>query len=746
MAHTAVLDGLDINDGTHYKLAQRPRFQQPEQRTEIQPYLQDDGGQIIEGSDYVGNPEHTVPVWIYGTSEDDLFTNIQALQQKIACRNVEFEFKWSGATNSSYADVLFMRCDDPMDSDEWEHYVESLQALMVIYMTCKPYWRGVLTSIGPLSYTSTPAVVKPGTILGDVETPCVTEIAGTTQGAVGGNLLIGARGANQIDQDLFNPIHDFSGTTAPVGPTFYGNAFQRTAIATSSGTWVNVGANTVNLNAVVMASSKVGWAVGDQGTILRTIDAWDTVTNQGSTTVSNGYDLYAVDAPTTNVIWAVGDGGQILRSTNAGGTWVQKQLGTAQKLSLRCVSFPSTIRGWIGGYPGTTQGKTIHRTTNGMSTGTVNFTHQTPPTTSHPILGLCAVDSNVVYAVGGRYAPYLGHYHSAVLKTTGGGSAWSAVTPGTTVLVNSNYFLYGISFPSTNSGWVCSPYGVIAKTTNKGASWTQQKNIGSGLYDISMHSSTVGWAVGANGKIYKSDGTNWTLQETNVSANLNGVSAFSENLCVAVGDGYTILDTTAGSTWVTEEGGWSLGSVADYKGTYRPQARVRTNSTDPDSIYVRASAGWSGGSVVTNSSVQLANTTDVQWVDLGAISIPASPLSSGTNATPMIKVEAAKSGTTKAANLDIDVGYILPADGEVSYCSTVATNAAPVSMDYSNDAVSKGRSIVDWAGTPGVKLRPGQYNNIVVAESQTATTGGNAGIRGVDVSMTYYPRYRSPIR
>lgn len=89
--------------------------------------------------------------------------------------------------------------------------------------------------------------------------------------------------------------------------------------ADGGATWSVVGAGTTaeTLHGIKMYSSSVGYVVGASGTVLRTTDSgatWSLVTSGTTST------LYSVDAISTTSAWAVGDDGTIIKTSN-GTTW-----------------------------------------------------------------------------------------------------------------------------------------------------------------------------------------------------------------------------------------------------------------------------------------------------------------------------------------------------------------------------------------------------------------------------------------
>jgi photosystem II stability/assembly factor-like uncharacterized protein len=166
-----------------------------------------------------------------------------------------------------------------------------------------------------------------------------------------------------------------------------GNA-QWTAL--SSGT-------TNNLCSVFFTNANNGYAVGMNGTIVKTIDGGTTWSTLSSGTTNILYSVFLTDA---NTGYAVGELGTILKTTNGGTTWTALSSGTWN--SLISVFFTDINTGYVAGEIGT-----ILKTTNGgtnwsaLSSGTANN-----------LASVYFTDTDTGYAVGD---------HGTILKTTNGG-------------------------------------------------------------------------------------------------------------------------------------------------------------------------------------------------------------------------------------------------------------------------------------------------------------------------------------
>jgi photosystem II stability/assembly factor-like uncharacterized protein len=70
------------------------------------------------------------------------------------------------------------------------------------------------------------------------------------------------------------------------------------------------------------------WAVGDQGTLLKSVDDGKTWSKQALPTQANLYRVGALQKGAFNAVYAVGDGGTIVLSRDSGATWAVKHTGS----------------------------------------------------------------------------------------------------------------------------------------------------------------------------------------------------------------------------------------------------------------------------------------------------------------------------------------------------------------------------------------------------------------------------------
>src|SRR5262245_17533088 len=98
--------------------------------------------------------------------------------------------------------------------------------------------------------------------------------------------------------------------------------------------WSSVSSGTTtNLWGISLLDSGIGYAVGDGGTILKSIDAgetWDALT---SGTTKALYDIHFF-SETEGLV--VGDGGTILRTTDGGASWLSVSRSEERRVGKEC--------------------------------------------------------------------------------------------------------------------------------------------------------------------------------------------------------------------------------------------------------------------------------------------------------------------------------------------------------------------------------------------------------------------------
>jgi photosystem II stability/assembly factor-like uncharacterized protein len=247
-------------------------------------------------------------------------------------------------------------------------------------------------------------------------------------------------------------------------------------------TWFPVVSGTTeDLNDILMADPFLGFAVGNNGVICRTTNGgatWNAQNISGGSYVE--ISMNAFISPT--VLFAVNSTGLVFKTTDLGVSWTS--LFSPAGIAPNCGFFPNHTTGFAAG-----PSSTIKRTTNSgaswqtvySSTGTLNSVY------------VSAIFENYAWAVGssGKY-----------LRSTNSGLNWIVSIPTTSNAYNDVYF--PVEVPGS-TGWIVGNSGIILKTTNYGVTYMQQQSpVNANLNSIfAPGSDNYGWIAGDNGTILR---------------------------------------------------------------------------------------------------------------------------------------------------------------------------------------------------------------------------------------------------
>ncbi|MFH1320098.1 MAG: YCF48-related protein [Bacteroidota bacterium] len=253
--------------------------------------------------------------------------------------------------------------------------------------------------------------------------------------------------------------------------------------------WATLNSNTTtNLSSVFFTDENTGYAVGNFGKILKTINGgadWTIQTNS----ISNG--LNSVYFSNTDTGYSVGNG-SIIKTTNGGTNWTQQLSGPPISM-LNSVYFANSAIGYVAGDSANVG--IILKTSNG---GT-NWTQQTIGT-APGLRSVYFINKDTGYVAGG---------FGTILKTSNGGTNWTQQTSGT------NSQLRAVYFADANTGFAVGDGGTIVKTSNAGINWTSQvSGIGYLLCSVYFINTDTGYVAGDNGTILKTTngGSSWVKQ------------------------------------------------------------------------------------------------------------------------------------------------------------------------------------------------------------------------------------------
>jgi len=270
------------------------------------------------------------------------------------------------------------------------------------------------------------------------------------------------------------------------------------------------------LNSVYFFDATIGIVVGNNGTILRTLNGGAYWTAQPSGTMSDLNDVTFADRNNGTV---VGSDGTILHTTDAGVNWSPQSSGT--NLKLNAVSFWDRDNGVAVGDFGM-----ILCTTDG---GT-NW-HTRPSTTKEYLRDVSYGTADIIIVVG---------TYGTLLRTSDRGLFWYKEMTGTL------YGLTKVRMVDNENGIVVGKTGIVRSTTDGGVSWTQKP--GSGINNpraMTFLNRDTGLVISDNGiHCTTNAGVGWLSLMRKLSAGINDLQIIDDNTLIAVGENGTILRAT----------------------------------------------------------------------------------------------------------------------------------------------------------------------------------------------------------
>ncbi len=356
-----------------------------------------------------------------------------------------------------------------------------------------------------------------------------------------------------------------------------------------------------NLKSITSTIQNCPWAVGYEGSILRSNDFWFTFEEQY---IPYEFDLFSIDNIECNTALTVGRDGLVLYTNDMGNTWNYRNIPTElDMLSVNIGTFEN-IR--VVGQ----RGNIWHTEDEGLNW------HKEHEEDGYNLNDILITALNVAYTVGGdgvvletidygeTWTPRCNTVKSTLYDTE---DQWSydqvwAVGHYGIILKNSGLetefeiqneghigWLYSVDFVNAGVGWAVggeltdlsgNSEGIILHTTDGGINWEVQLSVSSLLTEVYFASETEGWAIGRDGMIrYTANGgVNWGTQNSPLNGRLESVCFIDENNGWIVSSnnwGEIIHTTNGGSSWtrqtnptqnplydvffINENKGWAVG-------------------------------------------------------------------------------------------------------------------------------------------------------------------------------------------
>jgi photosystem II stability/assembly factor-like uncharacterized protein len=311
-------------------------------------------------------------------------------------------------------------------------------------------------------------------------------------------------------------------------------------VAHGQGSWERINApGNHHLTSLSFVDSLTGWAAGDSGTILHTIDGGKTWVMQDSKTALDIVDIFFLDAHrgyASAFNFSSAPYGTILLRTENGGVDWTTSIYPEENIFITCIFYLDSLNGWMGGKP-----HALVRTADGGSTWS-QATVDTSILAFFPVLSLQFYNEKYGYASGGMF-----DIAGVIWRTSDGGDTWYAIDP-SDAPADEVHALY--CFDSTHvlgsGGDPDFGYGVgMIRTSDGGLNWDYHELGMQGIaVDLDFRNDREGWATlgPKRSMVYTLDsGNTWTEIQSPGAVAVSSLQ-FTDSLHgFAVGDSGAIL-------------------------------------------------------------------------------------------------------------------------------------------------------------------------------------------------------------
>ncbi len=301
---------------------------------------------------------------------------------------------------------------------------------------------------------------------------------------------------------------------------------------------------TEELNSIYFYDYQTGYACGNSGVVIKSVDSGKTWQTLQSPVSNNLNDIFMFDQ---ECFIAVGDSATAIGTWDGGDTIYVTHILDLDE-DIYSVSFSESQGMFDGVFSGSLQTIII-----GGSVGCSTYLLDVRKWSSGGgFWGACMLTPEIGFVAGENsiFQPILG-------RTTDSGVSWEFVS---FYLDGNEGRATGVDFTDQFVGYVSATVwngqGAIAKTTDSGNNWTTSF-FNYPLWGIDFPisgASQVGYCVGNSGTIVKTHdaGENWQQQVSGTTDKLNKVYFIDLDFGFAVGENGTILRTTTGGETVTQ--------------------------------------------------------------------------------------------------------------------------------------------------------------------------------------------------
>jgi photosystem II stability/assembly factor-like uncharacterized protein len=281
------------------------------------------------------------------------------------------------------------------------------------------------------------------------------------------------------------------------------------------------------INSINFVNENVGFAVGDSGTIIITVNGGLDWENRN---LSSKINLNSVKLLTFSDIIICADSGKIYKSINSGTNWIN--VSSIVNKKMYNLYFSDANTGYCTG-----ENYVLKTTNAGSNWQNVLYRPGTTFFSSYFVNNLSGWVSVSKY-----------NNTPSVYKTLDGGITWDSA-----VQTNPQFSLMKLFFINENTGWgspaIYNNYKLF-KTTDGGKNWSALPTDCQDINGLYFFNSNTGYISGRGFYYTTNGGINW-IKKSSAIMTINHLQFLNSNLCFAgTTESLLFKSTDAGSTWL----------------------------------------------------------------------------------------------------------------------------------------------------------------------------------------------------